>query len=77
MFIRSALDEKEKKLNYYRWKDCIEKLRKKLKESAMETINHKEKEMIPLTHKDNNLYNEQNICHICVEKCCTDKDDTY
>ena len=43
----------------------------------METINHKEKEMIPLTHKDNNLYNEQNICHICVEKCCTDKDDTY
>ena len=31
--------------------------------------------MMPLTHKGNNLYNEQNICHICEEKLCTDKDD--
>ena len=39
MFIRCSLDEKENKLNYYRGKDCIEKLCKKLKESAMEIIN--------------------------------------
>ena len=31
--------------------------------------------MIPLNHEENNLYNEQKICHIGKEKFCTDKDD--
>ena len=44
------LIKKENKLDYYRGKDCIEKLCKKLKESATKIINHKEKEAIPLTH---------------------------
>ena len=35
MFIRSSFDEKENRLDCYRGKDCIEKLCKKLKESAM------------------------------------------
>ena len=39
MFIRSSFDKKENKLDYYEGKDCIEKLCKKLKESAMEIIN--------------------------------------
>ena len=39
MFIRSSFDKKENKLDYYGGKDCIEKLCKKLKESAMEIIN--------------------------------------
>ena len=39
-----------------------------LKESAMEIINHKEKELIPLTHEENNFYNEQEVCYICKEK---------
>ena len=34
---------KENKLNYYRGKVCIENFCKKLKESAMEIINHKKK----------------------------------
>ena len=34
----------------------------------------KKKEMIPLTHKENNFYNEQEICYICKEKFCMDKD---
>ena len=42
MFIRCSFDKKENKLNYYRGKDSIE-LCKKLKESAMEIINHKKK----------------------------------
>ena len=68
MFTSCSFDEKENKLNYYRGKDCIEKLCKKLKESAMEIINCEQKEMIPLTHEENNLYNEQKICHICKKK---------
>ena len=35
---------------------------KKLKKSATEIIDHKEKEMLPLTHKENNFYNEQEVC---------------
>ena len=35
MFTSCSFDEKENKLNYYRGKDCIEKLCKKLKKSAM------------------------------------------
>ena len=41
----------------------------------MEIIDHKEKEMIPLTHKENSFYNEQEECYICKEKFWTDKND--
>ena len=45
MFTRCSFDKKENKLNYYRGKDCIEKLCKKLKECAMKIINYEEKEI--------------------------------
>ena len=56
MFTRCSFDKKENKLNYYRGKDCIEKLCKKLKERAMKIINYEEKEMIPLTKEEKNSY---------------------
>ena len=65
----------KKRLNYYRGKDCIEKLCKKLNEQTMKRINYEEKKMIPLTKEENNFYNEQEICYICKEKFCMDKDD--
>ena len=43
MFTRCSFDKKENKLNIYRGKYCIEKLCKKLKESATEIIDHKDK----------------------------------
>ena len=43
MFIKCSFDEKENKLNYYRGKDCVETLCKKLKESATEIINGEKK----------------------------------
>ena len=43
MFTRCSFDKKEKKLNYHRGKDCIEKLFKKLKESAMKIISYEVK----------------------------------
>ena len=52
MFIRCSLNKKENKFNYYRGKDCVEKLCKKLKERAMEIIDYVEKEMIQLTHEE-------------------------
>ena len=75
MFIRCSFDKKENKLNYYRGKDCIEKLCKKLKESATEIINRERKEMVPLTDEKNDFYNEQEKCYICKEKFSMDKDD--
>ena len=39
IFTRCSFDKKENKLNYYRGKDCIEKLCKKLKERAKKIIN--------------------------------------
>ena len=43
MFTRCSFDKKENKLNYYRGKDCIEKLCKKLKKRAMKIINYEKK----------------------------------
>ena len=50
LFTRCSFDKRENKLYYYRGKNCIENLCKKLKESVTEIINHKEKEMTLLTH---------------------------
>ena len=74
MFMRCSFDKKENKLNYYRGKDCIEKLCKKIKESAYEIINREKKEIISLTDEENNIYNKQEICYVCKEKFCLDKD---
>ena len=52
-----------------------EKICKKSKKRAMKIINYEEKEMIPLTKKENKSYKEQVECHICKEKFCMDKDD--
>ena len=41
----------------------------------MKIINYEKKEMIPLTKEENNFYNEQEICYICKEKFCMDKDN--
>ena len=41
----------------------------------MEIFNYKKRDIIPLTKEENNHYNEQEICYICEEKFCMDKDD--
>ena len=68
MFKKCSFNKKENKLHHYRGKDCIEILCKKLKESAMEIIDYKKRDIIPLTQEENNRYNEQGICYICEEK---------
>ena len=75
MFTRCLFDKKENKLNYYRGKDCIQRLCKKLKECAMKIINYEEKVMMPLTYEENKSYREQKACRICEEKFCMDKDN--
>ena len=73
MLTRSAFDSSENKLDYYRGKDCIDKLCKKLKERSMKIINYEEKEMTPPTNEENKSYEEEEIFHICNEKFCIDE----
>ena len=54
MFTRCSFDNKENKLIYYRGKDCIEKLCKKLR--VCNENNYEEKEIIPLTKEEKVLY---------------------
>ena len=64
---------RQKTRYFYRGKDCIGKFRKDLKELRMEIINFEEKEMIPLTNKEIKSHEKQNVCHICKEKFCNNK----
>ena len=65
MFTSCSFDEKENKLNYYRGKDCIEKLCKKLKKRAMKIINYEKKEMIPLTKEEKKSYkNKKHVIYV-------------
>ena len=49
----------EKKINLIITEEKIEKLCKKLKEGAMKITNYEEKEMMPLTKKENKSYKKQ------------------
>ena len=75
MYTRCSFDEEKNKLDYYRGKDCIDELHKKLKEHEIEIINYEKKEMILLTKEENKSYKEQEACRICEEKFCMDEDD--
>ena len=75
MFTSCSFDENKNEINYYRGKDCTEKLCKKLKEHAIKIINYDKKEMIPLTKEEYKSYKTQETCHICEKKFCVDKDD--
>ena len=72
MFTSCSFDEKENKLNYYRGKDCIEKLCKK---RAVKIINYEKEKMIPLTKEEKSLIKKQEACHLCQKEFCYDKND--
>ena len=74
MLTRCSFDEEENKFDYYRGKNYIQKLCKKLKERAIKIINY-EKKMITLTNEENKSYEEQGECHICKEIFCMDAND--
>ena len=42
-----------------------------LKDQAMKIINYEKKEMIPLTEKEKETYENQKICHMCEQEFCT------
>ena len=57
--------QQRNKLDCWRGKDCMEKFCKDLRDHAMKMINYEEKEMIPLTFKENKSYEIEKVCYIC------------
>ena len=43
-----------------------------LREYAKKIINYEEKEMIPLTKKEEKMHNKQKVCYICKKGYSTD-----
>ena len=60
-----SFDKSKNKLNYYRGEDCMTKFCKDLREHATKIINYEKKDMIPLTKKEEENYNNQKVCYIC------------
>ena len=65
IFTHCSFDKSKSKLNYYRGEDCMIKFCKDLREHATKIINYEKKDMIPLTKKEEENYNNQKICYIC------------
>ena len=70
-----SFDLTKNKHGYFRGEDCIKSLREKFKELTLKIINYEEKEMIPLTEEEKEVYKRQEVCHICKEEFCADKND--
>ena len=70
MFIKCSFDKEKNRFDYYRGIDCIEKRCEKLKDRVTETINYKEKEMIPLTDEEIKFYERQKEFHVCKKEFC-------
>ena len=48
---------------------------KDLGDHEMKIINYEEKEMIPLTDKENKSFEKQKVCYICKKEFSTDEND--
>ena len=48
---------------------------KDLREDAVKILDYEKEEMIPLTDKENDSYEEQKVCYICKKEFITDKND--
>ena len=65
LFTHCSFDTTKNKLDYYRGKNCMKK-------HATKIINYEEKEMIPLTKKEEKKHNKQEVCHIFKKRFSTD-----
>ena len=65
LFPNCSFDATKKQTYCYKGEDCMERFCKDLRDHAMKIINYEEKEMIPLTDKENKSYGKQKVCYIC------------
>ena len=75
LFTHCSFDKTKNKLRYYRSEDCMKKFCLDLREHATKIINYEKKKMIPLTKKEEENHNKQNVCYICKKEFNTDDSD--
>ena len=73
MTVKCSFDTTKNKPDYFREVDYIERVCRKLIDHAIEIINYAEKEMIPLTDKENRLYKNKKEWQICKKKFSFDE----
>ena len=64
IFTHCSFDQTKNKLDHYRWKDCMKKFSKDLREHATKIIYYEKQKMISLTTEEKIYHNEQEICYI-------------
>ena len=74
LFTNCSFDATKNKLDCYKSEDCMKRFGEDLRDHAMKIINYEEKEMIPLTDKENKSYEKQKVCYICKKDFSTDND---
>ena len=67
-----SFDKSENKQTYYRRRDCMKKFCDDLKEHLTRITTYETKPMDPLTEKEKESYENQQLCHICQKEFCTD-----
>ena len=74
LFTYCAFYNTKNMVDYYRDQNCLKKFCKDLKKHAEKIINCKKIEMIPLTHKEKDSYENQKVCHACKKEFTFDID---
>ena len=67
----------EKITTYYRGKDTLFKLCKKLNEKALSLINTEKKSLTPLTNEEQKKHDESTKCHICKKSFLINKSHKF
>ena len=65
IFTHCSFDKSKNKLKYYRGEDCMTNFCKNLGEHATKLLIMKKTDMISLTKKEEENYNNQKVCYIC------------
>ena len=67
-----SFDKSKNERKYYRGEDSMIMFCKDLKEQAMKIMNYDKKKIIPLTDKEKETHENQNVCYICEKEFSTD-----
>ena len=77
IFTNCIFDKSYNKLSYYRGEDCMKRFCKDLRDHATRIIDFKKKFIIPLTKDEEDSYNNEKKCHICMKDFDNDKVKDY
>ena len=75
LFTQCSFDEPKNRFDYYRGKDCMKNFCLNLKEHVAKIINHKKKEMIPLTKEEEYKHQKKRTCYICRKPFSVDNEN--